>query len=64
MAARRVPMSRKISLPVSTQECAASASIDAEPVIAATTVLAPAINGLAPKAIRTVSRLSLRGVPR
>ena len=42
-------MSRKISLPASAQEWAASASIDAEPVMNAATDLATAINRLAPK---------------
>ena len=49
---------RKISLPVSAQECAASATIEAEPVSAAAQLLATATRKLAPKAIRTVSVLS------
>ena len=52
---RRSAMSRKISLPASAQEWAASASIDAEPVMKAATDLATAISRLAPKAITTVS---------
>ena len=49
---------RKISLPVSAQECAASATIEAEPVSTAAQVLATATRKLAPKAISTVSVLS------
>jgi hypothetical protein len=54
---RRSAISKKISLPASAQEWAASASIDADDVIAAATDLAMAINKLARKAISTVSRL-------
>ena len=52
---RRSAISRKISLPASAQEWAASASIDAEPVIQAATDLATAISRLAPNATSTVS---------
>ncbi len=48
-------MIRKISLPVSAQECAASASIEAEPVSTAATDLATATSRFAAKAITTVS---------
>jgi hypothetical protein len=58
VAERRSATRRKISLPASAQECAASATIDAEPVITAATVLATAMSRLAPKATRTVTRLS------
>jgi hypothetical protein len=56
---RRSATTRKISLPASAQECAASASIDADEVIAAAIDLAIAISRLARNAISTVSRLSL-----
>ena len=56
--ARRSPTSRKISLPVSAQECAASAVIEAEPVITATAVFATAINRFAVSATTTVRKLS------
>jgi hypothetical protein len=46
-------------LPASAQECAASASIEAEPVITAAIDFAIAITRLALKAMITVSRLSL-----
>src|SRR5664279_4390960 len=52
-------MIRKISLPVSAQECAASATRDAEPVIIAAKDLATAIRKLAPKATSTVNVLSV-----
>ena len=45
-------------MPVSAHECAASASIDADPVIAAATDLATAIRRFAPNATTTVSTLS------
>ena len=45
-------------MPVSAQECAASATIEAEPVSAAAQLLAIATRKLAPKAISTVSVLS------
>src|SRR5690349_20719954 len=51
-------MSRNTSLPVSAQECAASASIDADPVTTAATDLATATTKFAAKAIRTVVRLA------
>ena len=55
---RLLAIIRKISLPVSAQECAASATIEAEPVSAAAQLLATATRKLAPKAISTVSVLS------
>ncbi len=55
---RRWAISRKISLPVSAHECAASATNDADPVTTAATDFATAISTLAPKATRTVVRLS------
>ena len=55
---RRLAMSRKISLPASAHECAASASSDADPVTAAAADFATAISMLAPKATSTVTRLS------
>src|SRR3712207_786942 len=51
-------MNRNTWLPVSAQECELSASIEAEPVISATTVLAPAMSRLAKNAMITVSVLS------
>lgn len=45
-------------MPVSAHECAASATIDADPVMAAATDLATAISRLAVKAMITVIRLS------
>ena len=45
-------------MPASAHECAASASIDAAPVITAATVLATAMSRLAPNATTTVSVLS------
>ena len=56
-------MSRKISLPVSAHECAASATIDAEPVRVAAIVLAIAMTRLAAKARMTVNRLSPPPLP-
>src|SRR5215203_5806893 len=56
---RRSATSKKISLPASAQECAASASIDADAVIAAAIDLAIAISRLARNAISTVSKLWL-----
>ena len=52
-------MSRKISLPASAHECAASATIDAEPVMTATTDFASAMSAFIASAMMTVSRLSL-----
>lgn len=54
---RRSASSRKISLPVSLQECAASATMDAEPERPATMVLAIAMRMSATKAKITVMRL-------
>jgi len=54
---------RKISLPVSAQECAASATMDAEPVSAAAQDLAIATSRLALNAISTVRVLSLPPPP-
>src|SRR5215203_1356440 len=51
-------MSRNTSLPVSAQECAASASIDDDPVTTAATDFATATRRLAAKAMRTVVRLA------
>ena len=51
-------MIRKISLPVSAHECAASASIDADAVMTAAALLATAMSRLAPNATITVSVLS------
>ena len=48
-------------MPASAQECAASATSDADPVTAAATDLATAISRLAPNATITVSRLSEPG---
>jgi hypothetical protein len=45
-------------LPASAQECAASASIDADPVMTAATVLAPATSTFATKAMITVRSLA------
>ena len=45
-------------MPVSAQECAASAVMEAEPVIRAATVFAPATTALAKKAMITVSTVS------
>ena len=50
-------ISRNTSLPVSAQECAASASIDADPVTSAATDFATAMRRFAPNAMRTVVRL-------
>jgi hypothetical protein len=55
---RRSAISRKISLPVSAHECAASATSDADPVSTAAPDFATAITRLAVKATRTVTRLS------
>ncbi len=55
---RRLAISRKISLPVSAHECAASATSDADPVTVAATDFATATSTLAPKATSTVVRLS------
>ena len=46
-------------MPASAHECAASATIDAEPVMTATTDFASAMSALIASAMRTVSRLSL-----
>src|SRR6266540_6388594 len=51
-------MSRSTWLPVSAQECAASASSDADPVTTAATDFATATRRLAAKATRTVVRLA------
>src|SRR4029078_9085167 len=51
-------MSRKTSLPESAQECAASASSDAEPVTTAAAHLATGTRRLAARAMRTVVRLA------
>ena len=51
-------MSRNTSLPVSAQECAASASIDADPVTTAAADFATATRRLAAKATRIVVRLA------
>jgi hypothetical protein len=48
-------MSSNTSLPVSDHECAASATIEAEPLISATIDFATAIRRFAPNAISTVS---------
>jgi hypothetical protein len=55
---RRFATSRKISLPVSAQEWAASARIEADPVTAAAADFASATRRLAAKATRTVVRLA------
>src|SRR6478735_4624313 len=52
-------MSRKISLPASAHEWAASATIEADPVMMATTDFATAIRAFIASAMMTVSRLSL-----
>src|SRR6478609_1406613 len=52
-------MSRKISLPASAHEWAASATIEADPVMIATTDFATAIRAFIASAMMTVSRLSL-----
>ena len=57
-------MSKKISLPQSAHECAASAVSDADPVTAAAADFATAIRRLAPKATSTVMRLSDAAGPR
>ena len=59
---KRAPVSddRKTSLPESAQECAASATIEAEPVTAAATDLVTAIRRLTPSATATVRALSER----
>ncbi|MNW55852.1 hypothetical protein D3C74_335400 [compost metagenome] len=49
---------RNTSLPVSAQECTASATIEAEPVITAAPDLATAMSRFAPNATITVSALS------
>src|SRR5580765_1132658 len=51
-------MSRNTPLPVSAQECAASARSDADPVTTAATDFATATSKLAAKATRTVVRLA------
>src|SRR6266542_1300284 len=51
-------MSRSTWLPVSAQECAASASSDADPVTTAATDFATATRRLTAKAMRTVVRLA------
>ena len=56
--ARRLAISRKISLPESAHECAASATSDADPVTTAAADFATAIRTLAPRATSTVVRLS------
>ncbi len=61
---RRSAISRKISLPVSAHECAASATSDANPVSTAAADFATAISRLAVKATRTVVRLSDETDPR
>jgi hypothetical protein len=61
---RRSAISRKISLPVSAHECAASATSDADPVSTAAADFATAISRLAVKATRTVVRLSDETDPR
>ena len=58
MAARRWAMIRKISLPASAHECAASASIDADAVMTAAALLATAMSRLAANATMTVRALS------
>src|SRR5689334_4418507 len=50
-------MNRKTWLPVSAQECAASAVIDAEPVRAAATDFAAATSAFATNAMMTVSKV-------
>ena len=55
---RRSAISRKISLPVSAQEWAASATMDADAVSEAATVLAMAISRFATNATITVITLS------
>ena len=57
-AARRLAIISRISLPVSAQECAASATIDADPLNAAATDLAIAMSMFAAKASNTVKTLS------
>jgi len=54
---RRLAMSRKTSLPASAQECAASASSEAEPVMTAAADLASAMSRLAANATTTVTKL-------
>jgi hypothetical protein len=56
--ARELAIRSRISLPESAHEWAASATIDAEPVTTAATVLASAIRMFAPNARTTVSALS------
>lgn len=58
-AERRSAMRRNTSLPVSAHECAASATIEAEPVSAAATDLATAMRALAARAMMTVNRVPL-----
>src|ERR1700752_2642550 len=53
-------MTRSTSLPASAQECAASASIDADPVTTAATDLARARTTLTTRATSTVTALSER----
>ena len=60
-APRRLAISRKIWLPVSAQECAASATIDADPDSTAATVLATATHRFATNATSTVRLLSPAG---
>ena len=55
---RRLAIIRKTSLPASAQECAASATSDADPVSAAATDFAAAMSTLTPKATSTVVTLS------
>src|SRR4029077_13999183 len=52
-------MTRNTSLPVSAQECAASASSDADPVTTAAIDFATPTRTLAPRAIHTVLALSV-----
>jgi hypothetical protein len=56
--ARRLAIIRKISLPESAHECAASATSDADPVSTAAADFATAIRTLAVKATSTVVTLS------
>src|SRR6476619_4543141 len=55
---RRLATSRNTSLPVSAQECAASANIDADPVTTAAIDFATPTRKLAPKATHTVLALA------
>src|SRR4029079_11474755 len=56
---RRLATSRVTESPVSAQECAASASIDADPVRTAATDFATPTRTLAPRATSTVLALSV-----